>query len=182
MSSKYTINDPEGLYFITTAVVEWVDVFTRVHYKDIFVESLKYCQKEKGLIIYAWVLMTNHYHMIVRADKGKNLSDILRDLKRHTSNELIKAINDPKESRRKWMLWLFKSAGLKNSNNKNYQFWQQDNRPIELSSNDMMDQRLAYIHDNPVKAGIVRCPEDYIYSSAINYSGKKGLIDVEFIG
>ncbi|MBO9703709.1 MAG: hypothetical protein J7604_26120 [Sporocytophaga sp.] len=60
MSSKYTINDPEGLYFITTAVVEWVDVFTREHYKGIFVDSLKYCQKEKGLVIYAWVLMTNH--------------------------------------------------------------------------------------------------------------------------
>ena len=181
MSSKYQINDPEGLYFITFAVVQYVDVFTKITYKDIFVDSLKYCQVEKGLIIYAWVLMTNHVHIIARADKGYNLSDILRDMKKFTSKTIISAINSDTESRKGWMLWLFRSAGDINSNNVNYQFWDQDNRPIELTSNAMMDERLNYIHMNPVKAGIVRKPEDYLYSSAIDYCGGKGLLKIEFI-
>jgi putative transposase len=181
MSSKYVINDPEGLYFVTSAVVEWVDVFTRENYRDIFIESIKYCQKEKGLIVYAWVLMSNHFHIIARAGEGKDLSDILRDFKKHTSREIIKAIDDPRESRRGWMLWLFRSAGQRNTNNVNYQFWQQDNRPIELTSNEMMEQRLKYIHENPVRAGMVRQEEDFIYSSAIDYAGGKGLIDIEIL-
>ena len=80
------------------------------------------------------------------------------------------------------MLWLFASAGKRNSNNTYYQFWQQDNRPIELSTNEMMDQRLDYIHDNPVKEGLVYEPEHYIYSSALDYSGGKGLLEIELLG
>mgnify|MGYP003662461042 FL=1 len=85
------------------------------------------------------------------------------------------------ESRRNWMLWLFESAGKKNSNNKKYQFWQQDNHPIELSTNHMMDQRLEYLHNNPVVERIVNEAEHYVYSSAINYARGKGLLDVEFL-
>ena len=181
MSSKYKINDPEGLYFITFAVVQYVDVFTKIVYKDIFVNSLQHCQVKKGLIIYAWVLMTNHVHMIARADKGRDLSNILRDMKKFTSIALTTAINNEHESRKSWMLWLFRSAGKVNSNNVNHQFWDQDNRPIELTSNAMMDERLNYIHMNPVRAGIVGKPEDYLYSSALDYCGGKGLLKIEFI-
>ena len=80
------------------------------------------------------------------------------------------------------MLPLFKQAGKINSRNSNYQFWQQDNHPIELSSHEMMDQRLEYIHNNQVKAGIVEKAEDYLYSSAIDYfTGRKGLLEIEFL-
>ncbi len=67
MPSKYKFNDPEGLYFVTYSVIEWIDVFSRLVYKDIIVESLKYAQKNKGLIIHAWVIMTNHIHLIASA-------------------------------------------------------------------------------------------------------------------
>jgi hypothetical protein len=79
------------------------------------------------------------------------------------------------------MVWTFQSAGKKNSNNKSHQFWQQDNHPIELSTNGMIDQRLHYIHMNPVKERIIDEPEHYVYSSAKDYSGGKGLIDVDFL-
>ncbi len=79
------------------------------------------------------------------------------------------------------MLWLFKEAGKSNSNNKYYQFWQQDNHPLELSGNLLIDQKLSYLHNNPVEAGIVDEPESYLYSSARDYSGRKGFIDIEFI-
>ena len=121
-------------------------------------------------------------HLIASAKEGKSLSDILRDFKKHTSKTLLKEIlNNDKESRRSWMKWIFESAAKQNSNNKNYQFWQQDNRPVELSTNEMMDQRLAYLHNNPVMEGIVFEAEQYVYSSAINYAGGKGLLDVEFL-
>jgi putative transposase len=129
----YKIRDPEGIYFISFAVVEWIDVFTRKNYVEIVIDSLQYCQKEKGLIIYAWCLMSNHMHLICATKADKQLSDILRDFKKFTASTIIKMIEDSKnESRRNWMLWIFKSHGKKNSKNTNYQFWRQNNQAKEL--------------------------------------------------
>ena len=182
MSSKYKIVDHQALHFITFATVQWVDALSRPLYKDLIIESLNFCQREKGLKVYAYVIMSNHIHLIASAKEGANLSDILRDFKKFTSKQLIAEVkNNVQESRSNWMLWLFQSAGTRNSNNKTYQFWQQDNHPIELSSNELIDQRLDYIHNNPVKEGFVREPEHYPYSSAMDYAGGKGLMTVELI-
>ncbi len=182
MDQGYKIRNKDGIYYITFAVVEWVDASTRKEYVEIVIESLKYCQNEKGLILYAWCLMSNHLHLIIAAREGYNLSDILRDFKKFTSGKIIKAIEENKqESRRNWMLWIFKSAGKRNKKNKNYQFWRQNNQPKELVTNHFMQEKLEYIHNNPVQNGIVSKPEDYNYSSAQNYCGELGLIEVEFI-
>jgi hypothetical protein len=110
------------------------------------------------------------------------LENIVRDMKRHTSVKLKKAIEENvQESRREWMLRMMEQAGNENSNHKNFQFWQQHNKPIELYDNKIMDQKPDYLHNNPVVAGIVDRPEDYIYSSARDYCGMKGLIDIEII-
>ena len=80
------------------------------------------------------------------------------------------------------MLWLFKSAGEKNNRNKNYQFWQQDNHPIECTDNDILQTRMIYLHQNPVRAGIVVNEWEYIYSSAKDYyKDEKGLIAIDYI-
>ena len=176
MPSKYRIANPEGIYFITFATVQWADILTRPQYKQIMVESIAHCQENKGLDLYAWCLMTNHVHLIASARENFHLSDILRDLKKFTSKALAAAIDHPGESRRNWLLWLLRSAGERNANNKFVQVWQQDNRPIELSSNEMKDQRLNYLHLNPVAEGIVFEPEHYVYSSAVDYAGGKGLL------
>ena len=182
MSSKYRIIDHQALHFISFATVQWVDALSRAEYKDIFIESLKFCQARKGLILWAFVIMNNHVHLIASAKEGKNLSDILRDLKRFTSKALLGEIqNGAVESRRDWMLWIFKSAGIRNPNNWNFQFWHQDNHPIELSTNNMIDQRLEYLHENPVKAGIVYEARHYIYSSARIYAGLPGILEVRII-
>jgi putative transposase len=148
------------------------------------VESIKYCQQEKGLILYGWCLMSNHIHMIAASKNSENtLSDIIRDFKKFTSTKIIDSIkNESGESRRNWMLWIFSEAGKKNSNNTTCQFWQQDNHPEELISNKFMDQKLDYIHNNPLEAGITECAEYYLYSSARNYCGMKGMMEVELIG
>lgn len=180
MSRNYKIQNKEGLYFITFATVGWIDVFTRPIYREILIDSIKFCQTEKCLVVYCWCIMSNHVHLILRS-KSYDLSGTIRDLKKYTSKKFIETIQTENESRREWMLPLFKSAGLVNSNNSNYQFWRQDNKPIELFSNEVFDQKLQYIHMNPVESGIVENPEDYLYSSARDYAGVKGLLDIEFL-
>lgn len=101
----------EGTYFLTLTVVDWVDVFTRPVYRHIITDSLAYCQREKGLQLHAWVLMTNHLHFIASARAGHHLSDILRDFKRFTSRRVIEAIIEAPDSRREWMLNRFEYAG-----------------------------------------------------------------------
>ena len=177
MSRNYKFHNPEGTYFVTFAVVEWIDVFTRNKYKDIILDSLGYCQKEKGMEIFAWCIMTNHIHLIFRSIKGMKPEQILGDFKRFTSKTLVKTIKDnPAESRKKWMLKIFETCAKKTSNVKDYQFWRHDNKPVELWSKKVIDEKVNYIHNNPVKAGLVSKPEDYLYSSALDYCGMKGLL------
>jgi REP element-mobilizing transposase RayT len=91
MSDKYKFVDAEGTYFTTTTIVGWVDVFSRPELKQIIVNSLRYCQKEKGLLVHGWCLMPSHLHMICSTDKIE-LSRIFHDFKAFTSKELIKAL------------------------------------------------------------------------------------------
>ena|SRR5690606_797945 len=182
MSTRYKFHDQSKLYFVSFAVVYWIDVFIRNEYRNIILTSLRFCQNRKGLDVYAWVIMTNHIHLIIGTHKNK-LEDIMRDFKSHTSRELKKAIrNNIRESRKEWMMELMERAGTKNNNNKSFQFWQQDNHPIELWDNYMLDQKLEYLHNNPVVAGFVSFPEDYLYSSARDYAGEKGLLNIILIG
>jgi REP-associated tyrosine transposase len=179
----YKIRNQQAVHFITFGVFEWVDVFTRQVYRDIVLESIRYCQTEKDLLLHAWCIMSNHVHLIASA-KDNNLSDIVRDFKKFTSKQIIKAImENSQESRKEWMLAVFRKAGEANSRNNQYQFWRQDNQPREVYSPAFVFQKLNYIHNNPVEAGIVGSPEDYLYSSAMDYhkTRKFGLLDLVFM-
>jgi putative transposase len=187
MSRNYKIRNQEKLYFLSFATVNWVDVFVRLVYKDIVVGSLNYCTDQKGLEVYSWCIMSSHVHLII-GTKGENkLEGIVRDLKKHTSKVLIKAIAETHRRVERtglalqWMLWMFERAGKRNINNTKYQFWQQHNQPIELNNNFIMQQKLDYIHRNPVEAGFVREAEGYPYSSAIDYAGGKGLVKLVYL-
>lgn len=179
----YKITDQAATYFVSFAVVGWVDVFTRKEYRDVIIDSLKHCQENKGLVIYAWCIMSNHLHLII-SSKESNVSDVLGDFKKFTSKKLISSIiAHPGESRKEWMVKIFKQAGEQNSRNSNYQFWQQDNQPKIIYTPEFAAQKLEYIHNNPVEAGIVEKAEEYIYSSARDYYyGKNcGLIKIEWL-
>jgi putative transposase len=179
MSRKYKFRDQTANYFVSFATVFWVDVFTRRVYKNILVDSLNYCVVNKGLIIYGWVIMSNHVHLIIGTN-DMELQNIMRDLKKFSSKTIIDAIKDnQQESRKEWMLSMFEKAGENNSNNKHYQFWQQHNHPIVLNNADIFEQKLNYIHENPVQSGFVDNATDYPYSSARDYSDEKGMVFVE---
>jgi len=176
------IRNQECPYFVTLTIVSWIDVFTRDHYRQAIIESLKYCQSKKGLLVYAYCIMTNHIHLII-GTTDKPMEFILRDFKSYTSR-LIKELifNNKRESRKKWMIDLFKRSGINNGNNTDWQLWQQHNHPIELWDSYMANQKLEYLHNNPVVAGHVLNPEDWRWSSAAAYSGiKNDLLEVSFL-
>jgi putative transposase len=121
---------------------------------------------------------------MMAAGRDEKLSAILRDFKKFTSKQIIKAIEQNNgESRKDWMLKVFKEQGENNSRNKEYQFWRQDNQPKECYSPKFSLQKLNYIHNNPVEAGIVDKPENYLYSSARDsfYGKKIGLLEIEYL-
>jgi len=161
-----TASLPNELYFVTLTIVDWIDLFTRRTHFDFIIDNLEYCRQNKNLEIFDYVIMTNHIHMICRG-KDKPLSDILRDFKSFTSKKIVKQIIDnPKESRRKWIVNLFRESGRKNVLNKHFQVWKNFNYPTLLSSQFLINQKRNYIYKNPVKAGFVAFPENYLYCSA----------------
>ena len=180
MPTGYQIKDQSALYFLTLQVVYWADIFTRQVYRDIVVDSLDFCRKNKGLEVYAWVIMSNHVHLIVRS-KVNRLSDTLRDFKRHTSKRIIEKIEQHPESRRMWLLMIFKYAARRHKRNKIFQVWTHENHAVELDTNEMIESRMNYLHNNPVKAGIVFNPEDYLYSSARNYAELEALMEIDLM-
>ncbi|MDL2144397.1 transposase [Flavobacterium tructae] len=178
MKEGYIIRDQTLPHFITSTVVDWIDIFTRQVYRDIVIESLEYCIENKGMILYGYVIMSNHIHLIIQSKHGK-LSDLLRDFKKFTAKNILEKIQNIPESRREWMLERFKLATHSHSRNKEYQFWQYGNHAEEIYSNEFMWSKLDYIHLNPVRGGIVAKASDYIYSSASNYVCDSGLLKVE---
>ena len=142
-------------------------------------ESLEYCRKEKGMEIYAYCFMPSHIHLVFRAT-DENPSDLIRDFKGFTAKKIVQVIKEnPKESRKKWLLWMFEKAGKTKSNIMKYQFWQQHNKPIELWTDKVIQQKIEYIHNNPVESGFVTDPVDWKYSSARNYQDDSTVLQID---
>ncbi|MDX1469942.1 MAG: transposase [Flavobacteriaceae bacterium] len=182
MSRNYKFHNKSGLYFVSFATVNWIDVFTRIDYLNILADSVRFCRAKKGMEVYCYCFMPSHVHFIFRSSLSKP-SDLLRDYKRHTAKSIIAAIEDnPEESRREWMLWMFKRAGLKNAATTEYQFWQHHNQPVELWSAKVIKQKIGYIHNNPIMSGFVSNIEDWKYSSARNFQGDHWILDIDDIG
>lgn len=178
---RYHIVDQNAPYFVTLTVVDWLDVFTRKEHRSVVVDSLNFCVDQKGLVVHAWVIMSNHVHLIIRARDGFRISDIIRDFKRHTANTIIKAIQLEPESRREWLLARMAMAAERIKRNEHYKFWRDDNHAVWLESNKFIEQKLNYVHGNPVNEQLVTHAEDYLFSSAGDYAGKPGLVKVELL-
>ena len=173
MSEFLKIEDGKS-YFITMTIVDWVDLFTRECYVNILIDSIKYCQQNKGLEVYSYVIMPSHAHFIVSS--AGNLSDILRDLKEHISKQIIKEVTANKqESRREWLLEKFTIGQSTKTGKQAFRVWIPGNHPEELYSDKFITQKENYIHMNPVVAGIVSQPQHYRLSSASDESPIKVL-------
>lgn len=172
MAHAYRVYDQQEVYFVTFTVHQWVDVFTRKLYSDILLDSIRYCQQNKGLKIYAWVIMSNHCHLIISAE-GNKLSDVIRDLKKYTAKKIVKAIDsNAAESRKRWLLWLLRKED-------HIWFWEEGYHGKEITDRSFFESKATYIHMNPVKAGIVEKEEEYSLSSCCDFYGtRKGLLEL----
>ncbi|MEB3347728.1 transposase [Aquimarina gracilis] len=182
MSRKYKFHNKRGLYFVSFATVYWIDVFTRQQYFEVLADSIRYCRKEKGMELYCYCFMPSHIHLIFRSANEKPM-ELLRDFKRYTSKKMIESIvNNPQESRKEWLLWMFEKAGKAIGNVTQYQFWQHHNQPIELWSEEVIKQKINYIHQNPIVLGFVTNVVDWKYSSARNYQDDPTVLDIDTAG
>ena len=180
MSDTYAIKDPMATYFITFQVVNGVDLFTLKKYRDIVVKSFNSCIREKDLSVHAWVIMSSHVHCIL-GSKGGKLANLVKEFKRNTAVSLLECILLEPENRREWMLQVFHNSARRHERKHDYQVW---NREIHALMIDplvpsMKKEKMNFIHENPVRAGFVYKPENYLYSSARDYAGTKGLIEID---
>jgi len=152
-------------HFVTFTTIEWIDVFTKPEYFELLLESLRYCQEKLGLLVYGFVFMTNHIHLIIKAKDDHKLSKIIQSYKRFTTEKIKKIVS---ADSRKYISGLIKTSFYKREGS-NFQIWQEYNYPEVIVSEDFFHSKLNYIHQNPVKKKYVRKPEDWKYSSANFY-------------
>ena len=178
-ADSYFIRDQNAIHFLTFTLVEWIDVFTRSAYKIVIADALEYCRIHKGLKLYAFCLMTNHLHLVCQTSEPFRMTDFIRDFKKHTAKEVIKKIIEEPESRRSWLLDQFRYEGKYDKRITTYKFWQEGYHAVQLDTNDMIDQRIEYTHQNPVRTLIVEQAEDYLFSSARNFASLEGIIEID---
>lgn len=179
-ANGYKIRDQYGLYFMTFTVVGWIDLFSRQVYRDMFLKNMQYCRQHKNLFVGAYVIMTNHVHVIWRSESGK-MSDTLRDFKSYCTKQFIQTIEKEHESRESWLMHMFRFYANRTNQNKEFKIWISGSHPEEIRSMDFLMTKLNYIHENPVRAGWVARAEDYLYSSAANYANGKGITEIDYL-
>ncbi|MBI5915566.1 MAG: hypothetical protein HY842_09330 [Bacteroidetes bacterium] len=168
MSKKYKFLEATGLHYVTATTAGWVDLFTRKANRDILIDCLKWCQENKGLHICAYVIMTNHLHMVAYTDEIP-LGKVLQSFKKFTAAKLLEVIEEQPESRREWLVRLLGWFGRQKG--QEHQVWQHENHPVALWSPEVVCQKIKYIHENPVRAGFVAEPEHWLYGSSASYAG-----------
>jgi putative transposase len=175
MSEAYKARDDSKAYFITFTIVHWIELFSNEDFARIIIDSIRFCQQNKGLELYAYCIMPSHVHLIGRS-KDRKINEVIRDIKKFTSVQIIKLIKESNVFVKYLPVFYCESARRKR--NEKYKVWQDGYHPIEMFSKRIFVQKLNYIHNNPVEAGIVNKPVEYKFSSAQNYAGLEGVLDV----
>ena len=171
--SRYKVYEPTASHFVTCTILHWIPIFTRVQTTDIIFASLKYLQENDNLKIYAYVILENHLHLIV---ESKDIAKSLAKFKSFTAREIINYLKEENAKTVLDQLAFYKKAHKKNSE---FQLWQEGVQPKQILSEQMMRDRINYIHNNPVKRGYVDDGVHWRYSSARDYDGVKGLIEIQ---
>jgi REP element-mobilizing transposase RayT len=169
--SRYRFTEINKPHLLTCTVLHWIPVFTRPETVSILLDSLNHA-RNNGLKLYAYVILENHMHLIAQSD---NLDKDINRLKSFTAKSLIRFLAENNVKTILDQLAFYKKA---HKTDRAYQFWQEGVHPELIQDYDMMKQKVEYIHYNPVKRGYVDKPEHWRYSSARNYLGLSGLLDV----
>jgi len=170
-------------YFLTFNVVDRMDVFVRPIYKEVITNALNHFTDSQGLVIYAWCLMTSHIHVLVKTREGNGPAYFERDFKKFTTPEIIKAIEMEMDLRKEWMMQRFEDFSKSLRRIEKFHLWQSCSSPLHIDSGQsrLLLERIDHIHENPVRERIVELPENYLFSSARDYAGLRGLVKVKII-
>lgn len=170
--TRYKIYNDQQPHFLTMTVVEWLPLFTNREIVNLLFESLRFVQKERRVILYAYVIMEHHLHLIASAPE---LGKTMKEFKSFTARKIIDYL---KERNSTHVLEKLKQVKLSHKKESDYQLWQEGNHPEEIYSEKMLIQKIEYIHNNPVRRGYVDDAKHWQYSSARNYEGMEGLLEV----
>ncbi len=167
-------------HFLTSTITEWLPVFASEPYFRIITDSLQFCREHKGLLVHAYVIMPTHLHVIGSAHEGYDLSDILRDFRRHTSQAVLRQLDTDGD---RLFLRVFANAGAKQKrDDTQHKVWTEGMHPEALVSEEFFLQKLKYLHENPVRKGLVSKPEHWYYSSASAYIlGEVGPLELDLL-
>lgn len=171
--TRYRVSKPHAPHFLTTTVVNWLPVFASRPIAQIVLDSLTFLQEHDRMIVYAYVLLENHLHLVAEAD---DLGKEMGDFKSFTARRVIDFLHDRHANR---VLDQLNFHKLRHKEDRDYQLWQEGSHPQLIQGLEMMRQKVEYIHHNPVKRGYVDDPVHWRYSSARNYAGLPGLIEVQ---
>ncbi len=171
--SRYKIYEPSYPHFVTCTVLNWIPLFTNKESVQIILDTLQYLQENDNLKIYAYVILENHLHLVVQSD---NIAKTMAKFKAHTARELIKLLVDRNVQTILEQLRFYKKSHKKD---REYQVWQEGIQPKLIQSDSMMMTNINYAHNNPIKRGYVDNASHWRYSSARDYEGSCGLIEVE---
>jgi REP element-mobilizing transposase RayT len=180
MTRGCKIDKQDAPYIMTFTIVDWLYALEDFKHKMIICDSLNYCIDKKKLRVYSYVIMDTHMHLLA-ASGDNDLSGFVRDFKKHTANEIINSYLMKGDETSKEILNRFEYAATKHSRNKKYQVWQHKSYPEEIDTPKFTLSKIRYIHNNPVDAGLVNRPQDYLFSSAVDYTGGKSPVNVELM-
>ena len=173
MRTRYRITENNYPYFITSTTVAWISVFTRKPYIEVLINSLNFCRHYKGLKIFAYVIMDNHIHLVVADER---LSESIKEFKTYTAREIVRLAAEENKS---WLLSQLKFHKEDHKTDSSHQIWQEGFHPQQIYSEEVLCQKVDYLHYNPVRAGLVVRAEDWFYSSARNYAGMPGALEID---
>ena len=170
--SRYKIYHPQQPHFLTNTIINWLPIFTRPATVNILLQSFQYLQQQHQLKLYGFVILENHMHWLAQSE---NLPKDIHRFKSYTAKMIIRHLQQQQQYKLLKQLAFYKK---KHKADRQYQLWEEGSHPEEIQGEQMLLQKLEYIHLNPVKRGYVDDASDWRYSSARNYQQGEGLIDV----
>jgi REP element-mobilizing transposase RayT len=170
--TRYRIFETEYPYFMTCTIVGWLPVFTRQEAVRILFDCWKFLRENKEFKLYGYVVLENHIHLVASAP---DLPNVMKSFKMYTACQIIDLLERLKAT---VLLQQLRDYKLAHKTDSEYQVWQEGSMPKRIGHSEVMRQKLEYMHYNPVKRGYVDDPLHWRYSSARNYAGLQGLVDV----
>ncbi len=170
--TRYRFSSEQRPHFLTNTVVAWLPVFSYPDYANIILDSCRFLQKERSIVILAWVIMENHLHWIAT---GPELAKRVGEFKSYTAKTILEKM---KQNNASILLQELEYYKLRHRADQTYQLWQEGSHPKVIECDEVCWQKVEYTHNNPLRRGFVDQPEHWRYSSARSYMGMPGLIDV----